>query len=537
MIRNPLSKPALAIIGIALALVLVETGLRTAGGLLSLGREMRNRRGLDKDGVYRILCLGESTTQNQWPPLLEEELNKQQNAIRFKAIDLGLSGTSSGQILSQLEKSFDTFKPHMVVVMMGINDGEWVWKNPTEYDDTAGARWILFFKNTRLNKLATYIYEGLKNSLAGASNPSKLGQIYRERGDFGRAENAYEAAIKTDPNDYAAHLELGNLYFEKGMYEKAEEAFKIGAKINPRTSEPYIALANLYREIGSHEMAVRTYEAAIKIDPTNPWLYNNLGNLCRDKGDRAKAERMYETAITIDPGISWIHIVLGYSYFERGAYELAERTYKAAIKAGPDNPTAYRELAKFYRRRGDHKAIEKMYADVIKADPHKPWAYLEMAKIFNERGDTEKEERFLLDGFAAADGTPQMSGALTVFYLRNGKKELADKYRRASYLPPETILNYQKLRDRVLKRGAKLVCMQYPLREASSLEDILGTDQGIVFVENKMNFEVALKTHPIGDIFVDMFGGDFGHCTELGNRLIAENLSRTILREAIGREN
>ena len=32
------------------------------------------------------------------------------------------------------------------------------------------------------------------------------------------------------------------------------------------------------------------------------------------------------------------------------------------------------------------------------------------------------------------------------------------------------------------------------------------------------------------DIFVDMFGGSFGHCTELGNTIIAENVAETILK-------
>ena len=30
---------------------------------------------------------------------------------------------------------------------------------------------------------------------------------------------------------------------------------------------------------------------------------------------------------------------------------------------------------------------------------------------------------------------------------------------------------------------------------------------------------------------MDMFGGDFGHCTVKGNRLLAENVARVILKE------
>jgi hypothetical protein len=32
-------------------------------------------------------------------------------------------------------------------------------------------------------------------------------------------------------------------------------------------------------------------------------------------------------------------------------------------------------------------------------------------------------------------------------------------------------------------------------------------------------------------LFMDSFAGDFGHCTRIGNRLIAGNLAEVILKE------
>jgi hypothetical protein len=32
-----------------------------------------------------------------------------------------------------------------------------------------------------------------------------------------------------------------------------------------------------------------------------------------------------------------------------------------------------------------------------------------------------------------------------------------------------------------------------------------------------------------------MFAGDFGHCTDKGNRLLAENIATVILKEVFGR--
>jgi hypothetical protein len=51
-----------------------------------------------------------------------------------------------------------------------------------------------------------------------------------------------------------------------------------------------------------------------------------------------------------------------------------------------------------------------------------------------------------------------------------------------------------------------------------------------MFIGNDTNFKEALKNHKTEDIFKDMFGKTFGHCTELGNTLIAENVAEIILK-------
>ena len=48
---------------------------------------------------------------------------------------------------------------------------------------------------------------------------------------------------------------------------------------------------------------------------------------------------------------------------------------------------------------------------------------------------------------------------------------------------------------------------------------------------NENVFKKAVKEKGTKQIFVDMFGGEFGHCTLKGNKLIAENVANVILKE------
>jgi hypothetical protein len=73
--------------------------------------------------------------------------------------------------------------------------------------------------------------------------------------------------------------------------------------------------------------------------------------------------------------------------------------------------------------------------------------------------------------------------------------------------------------------------MQYPVRSIEPLKILLKNEDyynKIIFISNEENFKEALKKYKTEDIFQDMFKGTFGHCTDLGNTLIAENVAENI---------
>jgi hypothetical protein len=73
--------------------------------------------------------------------------------------------------------------------------------------------------------------------------------------------------------------------------------------------------------------------------------------------------------------------------------------------------------------------------------------------------------------------------------------------------------------------------MQYPMMPVDFLKNILKDSkyyEKLIFISNENNFNEALKTYKPEDLFTDMFAGSFGHCTDLGNTLIAENVAENI---------
>ncbi len=78
-------------------------------------------------------------------------------------------------------------------------------------------------------------------------------------------------------------------------------------------------------------------------------------------------------------------------------------------------------------------------------------------------------------------------------------------------------------------RGKKVVIVQYPLVSIAPLENIVKFKKDVVFIENVNNFQKAIQTSPREMFFDDLITPVFGHCTEKGNELIAENLAAAIL--------
>ena len=73
--------------------------------------------------------------------------------------------------------------------------------------------------------------------------------------------------------------------------------------------------------------------------------------------------------------------------------------------------------------------------------------------------------------------------------------------------------------------------MQYPVRSILPLQEQLKNEpyyDKITFISNEKLFKDALMKKNYDDLFIDQFAMDFGHCSDLGNTMIAENIVNTL---------
>lgn len=91
--------------------------------------------------------------------------------------------------------------------------------------------------------------------------------------------------------------------------------------------------------------------------------------------------------------------------------------------------------------------------------------------------------------------------------------------------------NYRLICKTILDKKCRMIVMEHPMRNINILKKLLEGIDNVIFVSNELNFKNVLKSEPYYIYFKDIYAGDFGHCTEKGNMLIAENLIPFILKE------
>jgi hypothetical protein len=128
---------------------------------------------------------------------------------------------------------------------------------------------------------------------------------------------------------------------------------------------------------------------------------------------------------------------------------------------------------------------------------------------------------------------------LANLYLKTDRQTLAEEtFKKAIDIGGIYVKNYQKLYEILQSNNIKLIAVGYPMRSTQPLE-LMFSDSEVLVVSNELNFKKAVEKEGYDQIFVDRFAGDFGHCSEKGNLLLAENVKLAILEnwEKISGEN
>jgi len=442
------------------------------------------------------MCLGESTTAqgsgNSYPRQLERILNQRNTGIKFKVINKGVGGTTSAHIVAKLENNINKYDPNMIIVMMGIND---IYGGVIAYEEAPPIKTALFLKSFRIFKLTKLLRLRITQRLE-----EKMLVV---------AEKSLKKAIEKNLNGVTAYSNLADHYWEQGKLVEAEELLEEALEIGLKNDATYLTLAEYYREQGKLVEAEELLEEALELNPKNDIAYLRLANYYWEQGKLVKAEELLEEALELNPKNDIVYLRLAKYYWEQKKFVEAEKLLKRAIKISPKNDTAYLDLAENYWQQGKSVEADEISRKAIKIFSKNDDIYYKISPYLHKKEYSRKAHR----------------RKAAYVYSQEIREIDAGWYKRA------TIHNYQKLRKTAAKKGVKLIFMQYPMRNVEPLKNLFRDKESLVFVDNEGIFKAAVARENYNKYFIDKFGGDFGHCTVIGNRLLAKNVAHTLFKE------
>lgn len=264
-------------LGAILTLVVVELGLRLAGGLFFFTQEQFNKSIQNDQRAINILCVGESMTalggKNSYPAQLEIILNKQAKNKSFKVINKGIPGITTPALLEDLPKQIKEYQPQFIVAMMGINDQHYGLGQEARVDQRHLLKKSLI-NDLRVSKLFRLLKKhiALKKKelqLRYAKGELALGQYYKDQGWFYKAEELFLKMMEKDPYHHKIYLELGSLYRLQGFFAESIKMYEEAVKVNPKSAEGYWHLGEIYKESALHtkEQSDEMFLEATKLDP------------------------------------------------------------------------------------------------------------------------------------------------------------------------------------------------------------------------------------------------------------------------------
>ena len=119
---------------------------------------------------------------------------------------------------------------------------------------------------------------------------SNLSMAYGKVGDYDKAIQHAERAIRLDPQFAQAYYNLGLAYGRKKDMKQSIAFYKKAIEANPEYSKAFYNLALTYRKTNQYDLAIERYEKALELKPNYVNAHNNLAVLLIKTGAMERAK-------------------------------------------------------------------------------------------------------------------------------------------------------------------------------------------------------------------------------------------------------
>jgi tetratricopeptide (TPR) repeat protein len=189
-------------------------------------------------------------------------------------------------------------------------------------------------------------------------------------------------------------LQQGIALAQRGDFKKAEEAFEQAVALHPQDPRALTALGQVQDQLGELPESVETFHKVIELDPRSAEAHENLGIALGDQNNLAEALKESSIATQLVPRSASAHFLRGRLLNDLGKHEEARAEFRKALNIAPE----YAEALYFWAALEGDEDNTKIQVDLLKR-------YVKLrpdqAAAFNQLGHVLEKEHLESDAAAA----------------------------------------------------------------------------------------------------------------------------------------
>jgi predicted O-linked N-acetylglucosamine transferase (SPINDLY family) len=184
--------------------------------------------------------------------------------------------------------------------------------------------------------------------VAAAPNVAMLQHNYaqslRAVGDFAAAVDAFQAAIRLQPNYFSAYLFLGATLERLKRPREAADAYRTALRLQPNSADAWNGLGLVLSMAGNYMESETAFNRAIALSPNDPIKLYNLGRMLMSAGEFDRSIELFRKVIQLDPKHAIAHQNLANLLGESGLIEQTIAHQRRAIELLPADAPLHSNL-------------------------------------------------------------------------------------------------------------------------------------------------------------------------------------------------